>query len=125
MSDPSPWPYGTTRDVTASRLSTQNWAAWIDLMPPPPDSLNVYGEVLVGNPGIEAHLCIKNPQGINPAILLLDLHLVQRPGNWIQLETWAQARFHKVVPSGAPTYTNVEIFFCGERLVSIAVDEVR
>jgi hypothetical protein len=54
---------------------TRNWYAWINIMPPRPlHSFHVSGEVLVGNPGVEAFLTVKEPQGINGDILLLDLH---------------------------------------------------
>ena len=57
-------------------METKNWSTWINLMPPKPDDFHVVGEVFVANPGIETLLCVKEPQGINPNILLLDLHLI-------------------------------------------------
>ncbi|MFT7515984.1 MAG: hypothetical protein ACI9QL_005220, partial [Candidatus Omnitrophota bacterium] len=56
---------------------TQNWCAWLNTMPPNPDDFHVKGEVQVANPGVDAILRKREPQGVNPAILLLDQHLVQ------------------------------------------------
>jgi hypothetical protein len=67
----------------------------------------VSGNVLVGNPGIEAVLRYRIPQGINPKILMLNLVLIQRPGVWPQVQTWVSARY---VAMGKPgQYTDVEI----------------
>jgi hypothetical protein len=66
-------------------MQTKDWYAWLNLMPPPPDDFHVIGDVLVSNPGVQAHLCVKEPQGINPGVLLLDLHLAQLPGMWPQV----------------------------------------
>ncbi|HJU40844.1 MAG TPA: hypothetical protein VJ724_14835, partial [Tahibacter sp.] len=86
-------------------MNTRNWYAWINKMPPPPDDFHVVGEVEVPNPGIEALLTVRSPQGINPDILLLDLHLFQKPGVWPQVVTWVQARYDKVLKPGSPCYT--------------------
>jgi hypothetical protein len=105
-------------------METRDWYAWINRMPPPPDDFHVIGEVEVGNPGIEAILCPKVPQGINPEILLLDLHLVQRPGQWPDVVTWAQARYDKIFVSGSTAYTDVEVFHKGEVIASIKVESI-
>ncbi len=105
-------------------METKNWYAWVNLMPPKPDDFHVIGEILVGNPGIQAQLCVKEPQGINPNILLLDLHLVQQPGIWPQVMTWVQARYDKILTPGSPGYEQVEIFFDNESIAQISVDEV-
>lgn len=99
-----------------------NWHAWLDTMPPKPDELHVVGDVEVGNPGIEAFLTVRVPQGINPAILLLDLHLFQKPGNWIQKVTCTQVRFRRVMPPNSELYSAIEIFQNGERIAFI--DEI-
>ena len=91
-------------------------------MPPPPNDFHVVGDVLVGNPGVEAILTPKVPQGFNPTILLLDLVLVQRTGFWPQVQTWVQARYDKVV-SGTP-YNTVTIFSEGEAIAEMPVEIV-
>lgn len=105
-------------------MNTRNWYAWINLMPPKPDDFHVVGEVLVGNPGIQAELSMKHPQGINTKILLLDLHLVQRPGIWPQVMTWVQCRYGSIVCPGMDTYEQVQVFHDGEEIASMEVDVV-
>ncbi|OLF53403.1 hypothetical protein [Pseudomonas chlororaphis] len=100
----------------------KNWHAWLDTMPPRPNELHVVGDIEVANPGVKAYLTVRVPQGINPAILQLELHLFQRPGQWIQQITCTQVRFTRVLPPGSPLYTAVEVFHNGERIAFI--DEI-
>lgn len=109
---------------SASATETKDWYAWIDLMPPKPDNLHVIGDVFVGNPGIEANLYVKEPQGVNPNILQLDLYLVQKTGYWIQVMTWIQARFDKVITPDSIKYNQIEIFLDNESIAKIPVEEV-
>ncbi|WP_097303810.1 hypothetical protein [Pseudomonas chlororaphis] len=96
-----------------------NWHAWLDTMPPKPDKLHVIGDIEVANPGVEAYLTVRVPQGSNPAILLLDLHLHQRPGHWTQIITCTQVQFTRVLPPNSALYTAVEIFHNNERIAYI------
>lgn len=105
-------------------MGTRNWYAWLNLMPPKPDDFHVVGEVEVGNPGILAELHERVPQGSNPDILQLDLHLVQRPGVWPQVMTWAQCRYDRIVCPGISAWKLVEIFHDGERVALIDVETV-
>ncbi|MFZ5637890.1 MAG: hypothetical protein ACOY82_15015 [Pseudomonadota bacterium] len=106
-------------------MNLRNGYAWLNLMPPKPDDFHVVGEVEVGNPGVQAELHERVPQGINPAILQLDLHLVQRPGVWPQVTTWVQCRYDRIVCPGAATHTQVEIFHDGQPIALIDVDIVQ
>ena len=105
-------------------MNTRNWYAWINKMPPPPDDFHVVGEVEVPNPGVEALLTVRSPQGINPDILLLDLHLFQKPGVWPQVVTWVQARYDKVLRPGSPCYTHVDVFYDNQSIAQMPVDTV-
>lgn len=105
-------------------MDTRNWYAWINLMPPKPDDFHIVGEVLVGNPGIQAELSMKHPQGINPKILLLDLHWVQRPGIWPEVMTWVQCRYDSIVCPGSESYERVQVFCDVEEIASMEVDVV-
>ena len=105
-------------------MNTRDWYAWLNLMPPKPDDFHVVGDVEVGNPGIVAELHERAPQGFNPAILLLDLHLVQRPGAWPQVVTWAHCRYDRVIRLGMPAYREVEIFHAGESIARLQVEDV-
>lgn len=100
-------------------IQSKNWHAWLNTMPPGPEIIHIVGEVLVGNPGIEPVLTVREPQGINPAILMLDLHLVQKPGMWPQVMTWGQAHFERVMPPKATRYQTVEIYSQGEKIAAI------
>lgn len=94
---------------------TRDWYAWINLMPPKPDSFHVTGEVYVPNPGVDPILVPREPQGINPEILLMDLFLIQRPGIWPQILVWKQARYDKV--GTGFEYKQVQIF-CGDEVIA-------
>lgn len=102
----------------------KDWQAWLDKMPPRPYELHVVGDAMVSNPGVRPMLTMRIPQGINPAILILDLHLVQQPGIWPQVMTCVPVRFDRVMPSGASDYTSVEIYSDGERIAQIDVSIV-
>lgn len=101
--------------------ATRDWYAWNDTMPPKPDTFHVVGEVQVPNPGVEVLLVPRNPQGINPKILLLNLVLVQRAGLWPQLVVWKRAHYEKVNAA----YTSVQIFSGDEVITTIPVEQVR
>lgn len=103
---------------------TRDWYAWINFMPPKPDEFHAVGEVLVGNPGVQAELCARESGGSSATTLLLDLHLVQRPGMWPQVVTWVQCRYQKVLTPGKPKYDSVEVFYDGASIAKIEVDEV-
>ncbi|WP_457797581.1 hypothetical protein [Methylocystis sp. S23] len=103
---------------------TKDWYAWINLTPPKPDDFHVIGKVLVGNPGILAQLCYKEPQGFNPNILLLDLHLVQQPGMWQQVMTWTTARYDDIIGPNGPIYEEVEIFSDNVSVARVKVDKI-
>jgi hypothetical protein len=94
------------------------------MMPPSPNHFHAIGEVQVANPGIEALLTLKEPQGVNPAVLLLDLHLVQKPGVWPQIVTWIQARYDKTMTPNTPRYTQAQVFEQGASLATVPVHTV-
>lgn len=114
------------KNITESSLvevtESKDWYSWINLMPPPPNDFHVVGEVLVGNPGIEAVLTPRQPQGINPTILLLDLILIQRPGFWPQVLTWVPARYDKVVKDNP--YNSVTVFSGSDAIAEMPVHEI-
>lgn len=108
--------------VSCKGAETRNWYAWLNVMPPKPDDFHVVGEVRVGNPGIYALLRKKEPQGINPAILLLDLFLIQKSGIWSQVITWVPARYDDIITSDR--YTEVNIFCHDEVIARMPVNIV-
>jgi hypothetical protein len=108
--------------VTGNPPHTRAWYAWNDLMPPTPDFVHVVGEVRVPNPGVEAQLTYREPQGFNPSILLLDLRLHQRPGIWPQMITWKPARYDAVL--GGIKYSRAVIFYDGVPLTAVDVRDI-
>jgi len=100
-------------------VNCRNWHAWLDTMPPKPNTLHVAGDVVVGNPGVHAVLSMREPQGINPTILILDLHLVQQPGNWPQVVSCASAKFERIISPGSGPYTAIDIYHDDERVALI------
>lgn len=110
-----------------TELETKDWYAWIDMMPPEPNKLHVIGDVLVANPGVEADLYIEERESGNPKTLRLDLVLVQKPGNWIQVITWVQAKFDKVIIPKNKQYheiKKIEIYSDNELIAEIPVETV-
>jgi len=101
-------------------MTTKNkdWHAWLNTMPPRPDTLHVVGDVMVANPGVTPVLTMREPQGINPNILILDLQLVQQPGMWPQVVTSVQARFDRVIVKQS-SYTSVDVYLNGSKVTSI------
>lgn len=106
--------------VPCDGVKTSSWYAWNNLMPPKPDDFHVIGQVEVPNPGVEALLSERVPQGINPKILLLDLVLLQKPGVWPRIITTKEARFDKT----NVTYSNVEVFCGNHTLANTEVQDV-
>ena len=114
--DAFPWkPVGFAGFSKAS----PGWYAWLDTMPPGPNHLHVVGDVLVSNPGVLAVLTMREPQGTNPKILILDLSLVQQPGMWPAVMSHAQSRFDRFLPSGPSPYQSVEVYLGATKIVTI------
>lgn len=96
----------------------KDWHAWLNTMPPKPDTLHVVGDVIVANPGVVPVLTMREPQGINSNILVLDLQLVQQPGIWPQVLSCVQARFDRVVVRQS-NYTSVDVYMNGGKVTTI------
>ena len=101
--------------VPCDGVESRDWYAWINLMLPQPNEFHFVGEVYVSNPGVEPFLTSKEPQGINPEILLLDLYLFQKPGVWPQVLVWKPVRYDKVAPG--TIYTQVQVF-CRDKIIA-------
>jgi hypothetical protein len=81
-------------------IETSGWFAWANLMPGSQRSFHVIGTVLLPTPGYEAKLEVASPQGINPRDLILDLHLVKKPGIWPQHVTPVLVRYDRTPYDG-------------------------
>lgn len=97
---------------------SKNWKAWENRQPPGPPRLHVTGDVETSSTNQTPVLTEAVPQGINPAILILNL-TVTSSGAGNDVMGWKQAKFEKRVTQGQ--YTNVDIHSDGQ---SVAVCEV-
>ncbi|HYG33995.1 MAG TPA: hypothetical protein VEC99_04380 [Clostridia bacterium] len=72
----------STAPSSASTSSTLElgWTAVHDFMPPGPAKLRVKGVIMMPTPGYRLNLTRATPQGINPAILLLNLDITPPTG---------------------------------------------
>jgi len=99
---------------------TDRWYAWNNMMPPGPPTFHIIGDVEVPNPGVDAYLCERVPPGFNPAIILLDLVLIQRPGLWPQMVVHRFVHFEK---SGI-RYDQAEVFSGGTLIAKVPVEDI-
>ena len=76
-------------------------------MPPAPFSLRVHSRIEAPTPAFTAFLQKAVPQGINPAILILDVVLVQKPGTVIQVVTEIDADYEDKNYKGKHTQATV------------------
>jgi hypothetical protein len=113
---------GTCVNEGAKPVSTADWYAWINRMPPGPASFHVRGTVQVPTPGFAARLKAAVPQGINAAELILDLVVEKLPGQWPQVVTSLQVAIDEA-PLGVP-YKGVLIRVPGSDAVHVEVEEV-
>ena len=107
-----------------ARIETKDWRAWIDLMPPKPDDLHVTGRVYAPTPMHTARLIKREPQGINPTILQLQIFLEQQGGSSPDVMTWIEARYDETLTDSSIKITTVEIFADESSIARIEVSEV-
>ena len=105
-------------------LETKNWRAWIDLKPPRPNRFHIASDVLAGNPGVQALLVVQEPEGITPAILQLELRLIQQSGEWPPIPTWVKAEYYQMLAPGGVKRTQVDIVVNGAPFATVPVIEV-
>jgi hypothetical protein len=72
-------PVFNERSLPCEATETRDWYAWIGLMPPRTVRAECDRRRSRANPGVTPLLIPKQPQGINPRILLMDLYLRQEP----------------------------------------------
>jgi hypothetical protein len=76
-----------------ARLGIVSVDATANLMPPGPFRFRVHARIEVPTPGFTAFLQKAAPQGKNPAILILDVVLAEKPGTVIQVVTGIDAGY--------------------------------
>ena len=99
-----PRPKPVSNDAGLGIVSVE---ATADLMPPAPFSLRVHSRIEAPTPAFTAFLQKAVPQGINPAILILDVVLVQKPGTVIQVVTEIDADYEDKNYKGKHTQVTV------------------
>ena len=107
--------------ISTSNIVTRDWYAWNNTMPPKPDQFHLVGEVQVPNPGVDVVLLPRITQGFNPRILLMEIHLHQRPGIWPQFVVWKPVSYSKVNGD----YDSVQVFHGNDLVVDIPVEVVQ
>lgn len=107
--------------ISTSNIVTRDWYAWNNTMPPKPDQFHLVGEVQVPNPGVDVVLLPRIPQGFNPRILLMEIHLHQRPGIWPQFVVWKPVSYSKVNGD----YDSVRVFHGNDLVVDTPVEVVQ
>jgi hypothetical protein len=83
----------SVKKTAAPRNRIKSVVAVANLQPPGPHHLHVRARVEVPTPGYRAHLKVAVPQGINPAILILDVVITKLPGIWPQHVTDIDANY--------------------------------
>lgn len=96
-----------TPPPATTTVTTSDWYAWVNKMPPGPASFHVTGTVNLPTPGYDAKLVVASPQGFNPKELILDLVITPKPGVWPQVITPVSVRYDVKDYSG--NYTSVLI----------------
>ena len=99
-------------------LGCHDWSAVHDFMPPGPARLRVHGICEMPTPGYDVTLIRAEPQGINPAVLLLNKIVVPPEGIVIEVITPTSVRYEEETDS---RYTTVHILPDG---VTIEVQDV-
>lgn len=105
-----------------SPVSTSNWYAWVNRMPPGPPRMHVQGTVALPSPGYDVALRKAAPQGINPRDLILDLVLTERPGVWPEVVTSVSARYDEDPYQN--NYDTVLVRLPGGEAVQLTLEDV-
>lgn len=108
----------STKQAAVSAGKCGGWKAWHDHMPPGPATLHVTGRCVFPKHGYKVTLKEAVPQGINPAILLLQKIVKPPTGIVIQTPEVVQVRFSKKTNF---KYTHVTILPDG---VTVKVQQV-
>ncbi len=95
-------------------ISCQDWAAWIDSMPPGPSKLIVTGTCTFPTPGYCVELKRRVPQGINPRDLLLDWIVTPPSGIQPQVLDTVNVRYEE--PAAAGQFDSVTILPDGPQI---------
>lgn len=99
-------------------INTSNWNAWVDRQPPGPGSFHLTGIVELRHSGFEVTLEPANPQGFNPAILMMNLTVTELDGMHMQAIEARGVRYD-ISPYQGNLYKEVTILHNGEMIAHI------
>jgi len=106
----------------AGNAIESTFEAWIDKMPPSQDTLHVKGKVEFPTSGYKAELVVAEPQGINPAILILDVRDTAPTGTVLQVVSRVDiapfSRRHSGKITGVTIRSDAPAFTIPVRIVS-------
>lgn len=103
-------------------LSTSDWYACLNRMPPGPVSFHLTGTVTGRSAGHDARLAVSAAQGSDPSKLKLELQVTKRAGTWPRQATKVAVRYDESTP--AISYRRVHIQWPGGTPVSVPVEGV-
>ena len=92
--------------MTETKSACTDWTAIHDFMPPGPAHLTVSGKCTFPTPGYKVTLTKKVPQGIIPAILLLEKTVTPPSGPQPDVVTTISVKYEEVTDH---RYTEVEL----------------
>jgi hypothetical protein len=121
---------GTQPGPAVPILGFQDWAAWVNRQPPPPDSMHVSGTVLLPSPGYLARLERLGDVGADQQTMVLSLLIEPRPGAWPDEPTPHDVSYS--IDDYDGDHTSVAVLYRGARLTdargnalqNIAIGEV-
>lgn len=99
-------------------IKTSNWNAWVDRQPPGPPAFHLTGIVELPHAGFEVTLAPSEPQGFNPAILMMELTVTELDGMHTQAVEGRGVRFD-ISPYEGNLYREVTIMHAGEMIAHI------
>ena len=103
------------------KVTTSDWKAWVNKMPGPGtphhNTLHVVGTVDTYSKDL-AYLQKREPQGINPHILLLDLHVIT---GFVPVDNPQRVHYYENLAE-EQSYKSIEIYYEGKREATI--DEI-
>jgi hypothetical protein len=89
------------------KILKDEFRAWIDKMPGAGPKLIVTGNVEVPTGGWNVTLKPAVPQGVNPAILILEIRAVPPSGNVTEVITQIKVRYEEAPPRQKYTQTTI------------------
>jgi hypothetical protein len=101
-----------------TEITTSNWNAWVDRQPPGPAAFHLTGIVELPHAGFEVSLAPSEPQGFNPAILMMELTVTELDGLHTQAIEGRGVRYD-ISPYEGNLYREVSIMHQGEMIAHI------